>query len=52
LRTVRTGDRQDDLVEIVAGLTPGEQVVVHPAATLADGTRVRASAAPATGAGR
>ncbi len=52
LRTVRTGDRQDDRVEIVAGLTLGEQVVLHPAATLADGTRVRASAAPAPGAGR
>jgi hypothetical protein len=49
---VRTGDRQDHRVEIVAGLTPGEQLVLHPPPALADGTRVHVPGAPATGAGR
>jgi hypothetical protein len=52
LRTVRTGDSQGDRVEILAGLVPGEQVVVNPPATLADGARVTASAGPAAGGGR
>ena len=40
LRWVRTGRRQPGLVEILAGLQPGERVVVERAASLSDGRRV------------
>ncbi|MEA3275924.1 MAG: efflux RND transporter periplasmic adaptor subunit [Pseudomonadota bacterium] len=39
-RTVRTGRRFESQVEILAGLVPGERVIVDPPAGLADGSRV------------
>ena len=41
LRLVRTGDRYGDQVEILAGLTPGEQVVVQGGDHLVDGQPLR-----------
>jgi RND family efflux transporter MFP subunit len=41
LRAVTTGARADDAVEILAGLSQGERVVVAPPASLVDGLPVR-----------
>ncbi|MFZ5761795.1 MAG: efflux RND transporter periplasmic adaptor subunit [Thermodesulfobacteriota bacterium] len=41
LRLVRTGERHGDQVEILAGLTPGEKVVVQGQEHLLDGQAVR-----------
>ncbi len=41
IQTVEVGLINDELVEITAGLTDGEQVVVTPESNLADGARVR-----------
>lgn len=41
LRDVQVGLMNDDLAEITAGLTTGEQVILAPEASLIDGTRVR-----------
>jgi RND family efflux transporter MFP subunit len=46
LRPVTTGEPSGDRVEVLAGVTDGEQVVDHPSPDLTDGTRV------APGAGR
>lgn len=43
LRLVKTGSRHGDRVEILAGLTDGEQIVSEAVASLKDGTRVRES---------
>jgi multidrug efflux pump subunit AcrA (membrane-fusion protein) len=43
-RTVRTGRRLESKVEILAGLVPGERVIVDPPAGLADGSPVQARA--------
>jgi HlyD family secretion protein len=40
LRSVRIGRRNGLEAEVLAGLQPGEKVVVHPADTLEDGQRV------------
>jgi RND family efflux transporter MFP subunit len=40
LRLVTPGARRDDRVEVLAGLVPGEEIVVDGAERLADGTRV------------
>jgi multidrug efflux pump subunit AcrA (membrane-fusion protein) len=40
-RAVRTGDESGDTVEVLSGVSPGEQVVVEGPATLKDGDRVR-----------
>ena len=40
-RAVRTGGEDGTQVEVVAGLTKGEQVVTPPSATLKDGAKVR-----------
>ncbi len=42
LRAVRTGAEVDDRIEILAGLSAGEIVVVDPPATLTDGSRIAA----------
>lgn len=47
-RVVRAGDPGPD-VEIVAGLAPGEQVIVAPPPSLRDGDRVEPTAASAGG---
>ncbi|HUF46960.1 MAG TPA: efflux RND transporter periplasmic adaptor subunit [Vicinamibacterales bacterium] len=52
LRTVRVGDAQGDRIEMLAGVSAGERVVLDPPATLRDGSRVTASHAPPAGAGR
>ena len=57
LRAIRTGDTFGDRVEVLAGLSAGETVVVSPPLALADGNRVTVSAregtdVPQTGAGR
>ena len=40
-RAIRTGGEDGTQVEVVTGLTKGEQVVTPPAATLKDGAKVR-----------
>jgi RND family efflux transporter MFP subunit len=40
-RAVRTGDENGDAVQVLSGVTPGEQVVIEGPATLKDGDRVR-----------
>jgi HlyD family secretion protein len=40
-RAVRTGDADGDRLEVLAGLRPGERVVVSPPPALADGAMVR-----------
>jgi hypothetical protein len=52
LRVVRAGDVQNGRIEILAGVSAGERVVVNPPATLADGNRVTVSTAPRPGGGR
>jgi HlyD family secretion protein len=42
LRTVRTGERNARVVEIVDGVVEGEEVVVHPSERVEDGARARA----------
>jgi HlyD family secretion protein len=37
---VELGHRNNEVGEIVKGLQPGEQVVLHPPDTLTDGARV------------
>ncbi len=41
LRSVELGQRSDTTAQILAGLSPGQTVVLHPPDTLADGGRVR-----------
>src|SRR5690606_28183200 len=43
LTSIEVGLMNDDIVEVVAGLEEGEQVVLAPEATLIDGTRVTPS---------
>jgi RND family efflux transporter MFP subunit len=43
MRLVQTGSESDGQIEIVAGLDPGEAVVVRPPAALVDGAPVRAA---------
>ena len=40
-RAVRTGLEQGDVVEVLSGVSAGEQVVINPPATLKDGDRIR-----------
>lgn len=40
-RAVRTGDENGDAVQVLSGVSPGEQVVIEGPATLKDGDRVR-----------
>ena len=42
MRAVTTGARSEDSVEVLAGIQPGETVVVNPPASLVDGAEVRA----------
>jgi HlyD family secretion protein len=48
LREVRLGHRGAQQVEVLAGLKPGERVVVFPGAELRNGVRVRAAATART----
>lgn len=57
LRAIRTGDTLGDRVEVLAGLSAGETVIVSPPPALADGNRVTVSGregtdVPEAGAGR
>jgi RND family efflux transporter MFP subunit len=54
LRALSPGETRDNQVEILAGLAPGDRVVLSPPAALQDGARVRTRAAvfPTSGAGR
>jgi RND family efflux transporter MFP subunit len=40
-RAVRTGLEQGETIEVLSGISTGEQVVVNPPATLKDGDRIR-----------
>lgn len=40
-RIVNTGSRSEGMVEILSGLSPGDEIVTSDAATLTDGIRVR-----------
>jgi RND family efflux transporter MFP subunit len=44
MRLVKTGKTYGDRVEVLSGLTEGEQIVVDGGATLNDGSRVREAA--------
>lgn len=46
---VKVGVRRDGLVEIIEGVRPGQKVVSEGVVKVADGTRVRTSAAPGAG---
>jgi RND family efflux transporter MFP subunit len=48
-RVVEAGERSGDLVEIRAGLSPGDRVVRKPAASLADGMAVTSRETPTGG---
>lgn len=48
---VKTGTRHDGIIEIIAGLHPGQQVVGEGVVKVADGMTVRTQAAPAAPAG-
>ena len=39
-RTLRIGHRNDEFAEVLEGLEPGEQVIVHPGTEVEDGARV------------
>jgi HlyD family secretion protein len=41
MRLVEIGARSPRLAEVVAGLEPGDQVIVHPGEMVSDGARVR-----------
>jgi|RhiMethySRZTD1v2_1073278.scaffolds.fasta_scaffold2295488_1 HlyD family secretion protein len=40
-RQVEVGHRSPESVEVLSGLTEGDRVIVYPADTIADGTRVK-----------
>jgi HlyD family secretion protein len=42
LRPLRVGERNLRAAQVVAGLEPGERIVLHPNDRLSDGARVRA----------
>jgi multidrug efflux pump subunit AcrA (membrane-fusion protein) len=42
-RAVTAGEKSDDWVEVLAGVQPGESVIVSPPAPLVDGAEVRAT---------
>jgi HlyD family secretion protein len=41
LQTIRVGHHNDNDAEILEGLAPGDEVILHPSDDLADGARVR-----------
>ena len=41
LRTVRIGHLNDDYGEVLAGLTPGTEVILNPSGDIADASRIR-----------
>jgi RND family efflux transporter MFP subunit len=43
MRAITSGERRDDLIEVLAGIQPGESAIVNPAASLVDGAEVRVS---------
>ncbi|HQX82377.1 MAG TPA: efflux RND transporter periplasmic adaptor subunit [Vicinamibacterales bacterium] len=46
LRSVSLGDTASGRIEVLAGLAPGDRVVLRPAQSLLDGAKVRVTAAP------
>jgi HlyD family secretion protein len=42
MRKITLGERNNEAAQVVDGLKPGEQVVLYPPDTLADGARIRA----------
>jgi len=40
-RTVKIGQRNDQMAEVLEGLAPGDRVVAYPGESLADGARVK-----------
>jgi multidrug efflux pump subunit AcrA (membrane-fusion protein) len=40
-RAIRTGLEQGEVVEVLSGVSTGEQVVINPPASLKDGDRIR-----------
>jgi RND family efflux transporter MFP subunit len=51
LRPVSVGQATGDLVEILAGVKEGDEIVVKPPAALADGTRISRATTPADAPG-
>ena len=43
MRAVTAGEASGDVVEVLAGMQPGETVIVNPPASLVDGSEVRAA---------
>lgn len=43
MRAITVGTQTDDTVEVLAGVQPGESVILNPPASLADGMTVRAT---------
>ena len=43
LRAVELGERNSEEAQILEGVEPGDQVIVHPSDSIADGTAVRAA---------
>lgn len=41
--TVKIGERNDRMAQVLDGLTEGDQVIVHPGDTVADGVRIEAA---------
>jgi len=41
MRSVTTGQRTDGVVEVLAGVSAGESVIVAPPGTLSDGAAIR-----------
>jgi len=46
LRSVSLGDTASGRIEVLAGLAPGDRVVLRPAQSLLDGAKVRVTTAP------
>ncbi|MNU01012.1 hypothetical protein D3C72_2442810 [compost metagenome] len=45
VRVVTLGERNADYAVVETGLVPGEEVIIHPGDTIADGVRVVATPA-------
>lgn len=45
MRVIRVGAESGDAIEVLAGLQPGDQIVINPAPSLTDGTALRVTGA-------